>query len=265
MTARTARPAGEAGHAAHSGRRMEALPALGIRPSAGEVVAVILDVALSDASLRAVAEGRRSVVLDAGCGRVSALRPFRSRAGEIVGLDIATQPAVSIGHLDRFVLADMCRDADAFPPETFDVVLLSFTIEHLDDPARAFANLLAWTRPGGTIVMTTVNRRHPFVAGYLDLPTGLRDRLQSVVKARPEDAHLLVGRCNTRREIAGTLRGAGWRDVRISTVGHLARAWGRTWPTFALGVAGDLVTRGMPARRSTIIATARRPAGPAAR
>ncbi len=113
--------------------------------------------------------------------------------------------------------------------------------------------------------MTTVNRRHPFVAGYLDLPAGLRDRLQGVVKARPEDAHLLVGRCNTRREIAGALRGAGWREVRISTVGHLARAWGRTWPTFALGVAGDLVTRGMPARRSTIIATARRPAEPAAR
>ncbi len=264
MTAPAHEPGGAAGSVVHRGRT-DILPALGIRPSAAEVVSLVLDQALTDASLRAVAEGRRTVVLDAGCGRVSSLRPFRSRVGEIVGLDISLQPEGSLGHLDRFVLADMCREPDAFPPATFDVVLMSFTVEHLADPARAFANLGVWTRPGGTIVATTVNRRHPFVAGYLDLPHGLRDRLQGVVKARPEDAHPLVGRCNTRREVAAALRATGWDEVRISTVGHLARAWGRTWPTFALGVAGDLVTRGMPARRSTIIATARRPVEPAGR
>lgn len=242
--------------------RLAALPALGIRPSTAEVVRLLLDEALREASARAAAEGRRTVVLDAGCGRVSALRPFRPRIGEIVGLDVVPQPSGSIEHLDRFVLADMCIEAGAFAAGTFDVVLLSFTIEHLRDPAAALANLAAWTRPGGTLVATTVNRRHPFVAAYLAMPSRIRDRLQRMVKARPEDAHELVGACNTRSELAIALRGAGWTDVRAFTVGHLARAWNRTWPTFALGLAGDLVTRGMPARRSTIVATTRRTGGP---
>lgn len=253
--------AGSEGTGGVRGRgRLDLLPRLGIRPSTGEVVSLLLDDALTEASVRAIAEGRRTTVLDAGCGRVSALRPFRSRIGEIVGLDIHGQPPGSVGHLDRFVAADLCTEADAFAPGTFDVVLLSFTVEHLWDPERAFANLAAWTRPGGTLVATTVNRRHPFVAAYLDLPPELRASLQSVVKERREDAHPLVGACNTRPALAAALRGAGWTQVRVSSVGHLARAWGRTWPTFALGVAGDVVTRGMPSRRSTLIAAARRPA-----
>jgi hypothetical protein len=40
-------------------------------------------------------------------------------------------------------------------------------------------------------------------------------------------------------------------------VGHLARAWGRHWPTFLLGLTGDLLTRGLPSRRSTIVVVAR--------
>ena len=243
--------------------RLALLPRLGIRPSTGEVVSLLLDTALTDASIRATAEGRRTVVLDAGCGRVSALRPFRARIGEIVGLDIHGQPPGSVGHLDRFVAADLCTDAGAFAPGTFDVVLLSFTVEHLADPGRAFANLASWTRPGGALVATTVNRRHPFVAAYLGLQPDVRARLQSVVKERPGDAHPLVGACNTRGELVAALRGAGWSDVGVASVGHLARAWSRTWPTFALGIAGDAVTRGMPARRSTLIASARRPVEPA--
>ncbi len=242
--------------------RLAALPALGIRPSTTDVVRLLLDEALREASDRAATEGRRTVVLDAGCGRVSALRPFRQRAGEIVGLDIDPQPSGSVEHLDRFVLADMCTEAGAFAPATFDVVLLSFTVEHLRDPAAALANLATWTRTGGTLVATTVNRRHPFVAAYLVLPPKVRDRLQRVVKEHREDAHALVGACNTRSELAAALRDAGWTDVRVFTVGHLARAWNRTWTTFAVGLAGDLITRTMPARRSTIVAVARRASGP---
>ena len=49
------------------------------------------------------------------------------------------------------------------------------------------------------------------------------------------------------------------RDIRLATVGHLARAWGRHWSTFALGMAGDLLTRSAPSRRSTIVVQATAP------
>jgi hypothetical protein len=76
------------------------------------------------------------------------------------------------------------------------------------------------------------------------------------VKSTAADAHPLVGACNDPATIASSLRAAGFRDVRLTTVGHLARAWGRRWPTFALGLVGDLLAQSMPSRRSTIVVEA---------
>ena len=48
----------------------------------------------------------------------------------------------------------------------------------------ALANLARWLRPGGSLVLTTVNRRHPFVAAYLGLPDPLRRRIQDGINRR---------------------------------------------------------------------------------
>jgi SAM-dependent methyltransferase len=184
------------------------------------------------------------------------LRAFRPRIGRLVGADIH-EPSAPLPHLDEFAVLDLCGAPDGFPIGSFDVVLLSFTLEHLADPPAALANLRRWLRPGGTLVATTVNRRHPFVAAYLGLPDGSRRRLQPLVKARAADAHPLVGACNDPASVRAALVDAGFTDVRLTTVGHLARAWGRHWPTFALGLVGDLLTVPFPARRSTIVAVAR--------
>jgi SAM-dependent methyltransferase len=194
--------------------------------------------------------------LDAGCGRVSQLRAFRPRIGRLVGADIH-EPETPLPHLDEFAVVDLCGPSDVFEPGSFDVVLSSFTLEHFAAPGRALTNLRSWLVPGGTLVATTVNRRHPFVGAYLGLPAGLRQRLQPLVKSSAADAHPIVGACNDPAAITDALEAAGFRDVRLTTVGHLARAWGRTWPTFALGLAGDLIAQGAPSRRSTIVAVAR--------
>ena len=80
------------------------------------------------------------------------------------------------------------------------------------------------------------------MAAYLGLPDGPRRRLQPLVKATAADAHPLVGACNDPAAIRAALVAAGFTDIRLTTVGHLARAWGRHWPTFALGLVGDLLT-----------------------
>jgi SAM-dependent methyltransferase len=233
--------------------RFALLPRLRIGPPVGTLVHEAIDDALT------VAERRGSgtiAALDAGCGRVSALRAFRPRIGRLVGADIH-EPPTPLRHLDEFAIVDLCREPDGFPAGSFDVVLSSFTLEHFADPRAALANLRLWLRPGGTLVATTVNRRHPFVAAYLALPAGLRRRLQPLVKATAADAHPLVGACNDPVAVRSAMAEAGFTDVRLSTVGHLARAWGRHWPTFALGVVGDLLTAPFPSRRSTIVAIGR--------
>jgi SAM-dependent methyltransferase len=235
--------------------RFALLPRLGIDPPVGALVHDALDVAITAAGARtpgAVA------ALDAGCGRVSALRTFRPRIHRLVGADIH-QPSAPLPHLDEFAVVDLCASGDGFPERSFDVVLSSFTLEHFAEPASALSNLRRWIRPGGSLVITTVNRRHPFVAVYLGLPDGPRRRIQPLVKATAADAHPLVGACNDPAGIRAALEDAGFSDIRLTTVGHLARAWGRRWPTFAIGLLGDLLTRAMPSRRSTIVAVARVP------
>ena len=239
-----------------STRREAIIERLGVTPHVSVLVRDALDAAVGDAEARVDGRGRPVTALDAGCGRVSQLRAFRPRIGRLVGADIH-RPATPLPHLDEFAVVDLCGPSDAFEPGSFDVVLSSFTLEHFAAPGQALANLRSWLAPGGTLVATTVNRRHPFVGAYLGLPAGLRGRLQPLVKSTAADAHPIVGACNDPAAITDALEVAGFHDVRLTTVGHLARAWGRTWPTFALGLAGDLIAQGAPSRRSTIVAVAR--------
>lgn len=246
-------------------RREATLRRLGLAPG----VADLLRAALDEAVARAEAERARAgeaapavVALDAGCGRQSALARYRPRIGRLVGADVHPPAGGQLPHLDEFATVDLCADRGAFPPAAFDVVLCSFTVEHLADPPAAFANVARWLRPGGTLVLSTVNRRHPFVAAYLAMPDGLRRRVQPLVKTTAADAHPLVGACNDPRSVRNALAAAGFVDVRVRPVGHLARAWGRRLPTFLVGLVGDLLARGIPSRQSTIVVAARVPAAP---
>ena len=222
---------------------------LGLLPMTRDVVAQYLDEALPD---------HNATALDAGCGRQSQLKPFRQRIGRFVGVDIH-QPSRPLNWLDEFAVVDVCSDSDAFPDGTFDVAFSSFTVEHFADPEAAFRSMRGWLKPGGWLVISTVNREHPLVNAYLSLPPRLRNRIQPVVKASAADAHPLVGACNSPAALRKALEAAGYQDVQVMTTAHLWRAWGRTIPTWALGLIGDLAAQHFPGHRSTIVARARRP------
>ncbi|HEY7589499.1 MAG TPA: methyltransferase domain-containing protein [Candidatus Limnocylindrales bacterium] len=214
----------------------------------------MLDEAIAAAERRNGTDG--VAVLDAGCGRASLLRPFRPRIMRLVGADIHPPSAGTLPYLDEFAAADLCADTAAFPAGSFDVILSNFTVEHFTDPAAAFRNMRTWLRPGGRLVITTVNRRHPFVAAYLTVPASVRARLQRLVKASAADAHPLVGACNDVAAVRGALTSAGFEDIHVQTVGHLTGAWGRARPTRIIGRLGDALARPFASRRSTIVASA---------
>lgn len=234
-------------------RRIALLPRLGIRPSVHDLVRDALDEAISELERH---PGREIRVLDAGCGRKSVIGAFQGRVARVVGADIHA-PDRMPSFVDDFVQADLCGPAGAFDAASFDLVLSTFTLEHFRDPDAALANFHAWLGRDGTLVASTVNHRNPWVRAYLGLPDGVRARLQPVVKASAHDAHPLVGACNDPVAIRSALARAGFHDVRLRTVGHLARSWGRRLPTYVLGLVGDLLTQPFPSRRSTIVVVAR--------
>jgi SAM-dependent methyltransferase len=238
-------------------RRYDLVRRLGIEPTIAARLKATLGRAVDAAAQRSPGD---VTVLDAGCGRTSPLIQFRDRIDRFVGVDIHA-PETPLPYLDEFATVDLCADAASFPEGSFEVVLSNFTIEHFADPPMALTNLYRWLRPGGTLVITTVNRRHPFVNAYLSFPDGARHRIQPLVKASAADAHPLVGVCNDPETVTGALAGAGFERVELETIGNLARAWGRRLPMFAIGLAGDLIAQGSPSRRSTILASAVKPAG----
>lgn len=203
--------------------------------------------------------GVEIVALDAGCGSRSALAPLRPRIRRLVGADLAEPRSGIPSCLDEFVAIDLGGSPDVLPAATFDIVLSSYTVEHLADPATVFANIGRWLRPGGTLVLSTVNRRHPFVAAYLGMPRRLRERLQPLVRDPAEDVHPLVGACNDPATLHDALAGAGFVDIRIRAISNLGRAWGRHRLTFLAGVLGDVLASAIPSRRSTLVASARLP------
>jgi SAM-dependent methyltransferase len=236
------------------------LAACGIVPSVNAELQAALAAAVERSVAAAPKDSKGLTVLDAGCGRSSALEPYRSKIARFVGIDIHEPAPGSMPYLDDFAVVDVCGDGSAFAPGTFDVALSSFTVEHFADPVAAFTNMRRWLRPGGSLVITTVNKRHPFVAAYLGAPAPIRHRLQRVIKATAADAHPIVGVCNSPAALKAALTEAGFADIHVEPIGHLARAWGRSWPTFFIGLAGDLFAQPLKSRRSTLLVTATVPA-----
>jgi 2-polyprenyl-6-hydroxyphenyl methylase/3-demethylubiquinone-9 3-methyltransferase len=103
-------------------------------------------------------------VVDVGCGGGILAEAMATRGANVTGIDLGEKPlAVAKLHgLESGVRVDYRRiEAEALArdePASFDVVTCMELLEHVPDPASMIRACATLARPGGQVVVSTINR-----------------------------------------------------------------------------------------------------------
>ncbi|MDH5307918.1 MAG: class I SAM-dependent methyltransferase, partial [Myxococcales bacterium] len=96
-------------------------------------------------------------LLDVGCAGGDFLVAARQRGWKTAGVEVAREnAAVAAEILGLDVWNGRLEDA-AFPADAFDVVRANQVIEHLQDPRSFAREMIRVLRPGGALLVTTIN------------------------------------------------------------------------------------------------------------
>jgi ubiquinone/menaquinone biosynthesis C-methylase UbiE len=111
--------------------------------------------------------GRGEWILDAGSGTGIFTREFLARGSEVVGLDISLAMLVRAAEKAsarpwRGVMADMATLP--FVVGAFDKVVSVTALEFVADEKRAVTEMFRVTKPGGVVVVATLNSLSPWAA-----------------------------------------------------------------------------------------------------
>ena len=96
-------------------------------------------------------------LLDVGCGGGRFLNRMKKRGWEVEGIDFDEQATHKVTARYRINTHNGDLTQCALPANSFDVVTMSQTIEHLYDPIATLRESLRILKPGGLLVMTTPN------------------------------------------------------------------------------------------------------------
>lgn len=107
------------------------------------------------------------LILDMPCGRGFYLNMFRYVSKcKLVGAELDTEVIEkarhNVGHLPNLVLNQANLYALPYPDNSFDAVILSEILEHVDDDVAGLKEAYRVLKPGGVMVATVPHANYPF-------------------------------------------------------------------------------------------------------
>lgn len=100
----------------------------------------------------------RGRVCDLGCGHAYHLRRFREMGFEVVGVDPDAEAREQAGLAGVTVLPGTAEDVpESLEDGTFDLVIMTHSLEHCRNPTKALANVARLTKPGGLCYVEVPN------------------------------------------------------------------------------------------------------------
>lgn len=160
--------------------------------------------------------------LDVGCGHdllpsnPKLARELAARCSEVVGVD-PDDNVLENELLHRKVKGTIENFSDT---ETFDLLTLRMVAEHITRPEVVVKHLARLCRPGGTVLVYTVDAWAPLsIAAWLT-PFGLHHPIKKLLwRTEDKDTFPVVYRMNRRRRLGRLFDGAGFGEVLFE---HLA-------------------------------------------
>ena len=169
---------------------------------------------------------RGARVLDAGCGGGLLSEALAARGARVTGIDLAPELIeVARLHLHESSLAVDYRVQSAAElargaPAAFDAVCCMELLEHVPEPAALVRALAEALRPGGALVLSTLNRTPQAFAGAI---LGA----EYLLRLLPRGTHRYA-RFIRPSELAALLRAAGLQLAALAGIGYepfTRRAW----------------------------------------
>ena len=172
-------------------------------------------------------------IVDVGCGGGILSESLAARGARVVGIDLG-EKALGVAKLHqlesgssvnyRLVAAETLA---AESPGAFDIVTCMELLEHVPDPASIIAACAALAKPGGLVVISTINRNPK---AYALAILAAEYVLQMLPRGTHDYAKLL-----TPAEIAGFGRGAG-----LDVAGIIGMTYNPLAKTFSLDQDTDV-------------------------
>ena len=178
--------------------------------------------------------GHDAHVLEVGCGREAPLlRRIAPKVAAAYGMDLMPLDAVGSG-LDLRSMS--VTDMRAFLNESFDLVYSRSVMEHVEEPARAFAEIHRVLRPGGHYIFLTPNKHDYASITARFVPNRLHGRIVNFLTGRAErDIFPTFYRANTKHDISQMAQEAGFTITSFDYLSQYPHYLSFSRPLFWVG------------------------------